>query len=412
MSADPIAAPATISETSFSYSGWRVVFVCFVMATFAWGMGFYGHGVYLAELERLHGWTASMIATASSGYYLLGAVLMAFVSDFIRRFGPRRLVLAGVAFLAASTALVGQLDNLGQLYLVYALMAVGWAGTGIAAVTTIVGLWFAQRRGLAISIALTGASCGGIVITPALVAATEQFGFSATMLGAAVVMIGILLPFAVAWIDWPPEGSAAAAQAGARDGAAGMTRKQALRTFKFWTVAAPFALALVAQVGFLVHQIAFLEPAVGRMQAGFAVAVTTSMAVIGRLVVGAVVDRLDQRMTSAILFTSQAAAIVMMMRATDPVLIYLACAIFGFSVGNIITLPALIIQHEFPPASFGMLIGLSTAVFQFTFAFAPSILGLLHDAAAGYATPLWFCAALEIAAAAAVLVRSGGHRGA
>ena len=65
----PHVAPA-VDETSFKYSGWRVVAVCFIVATFAWGAGFYGQGVYLAELQRLHGWPASLISTASTCYYL------------------------------------------------------------------------------------------------------------------------------------------------------------------------------------------------------------------------------------------------------------------------------------------------------------------------------------------------------
>jgi hypothetical protein len=39
----------------------------------------------------------------------------------------------------------------------------------------------------------------------------------------------------------------------------------------------PFALALVVQIGFIVHQIALLEPKIGRPDARFAVALTTSI---------------------------------------------------------------------------------------------------------------------------------------
>jgi hypothetical protein len=60
----------------------------------------------------------------------------------------------------------------------------------------------------------------------------------------------------------------------------------------------PFALALVAQIGFIVHQIALLEPKIRRPDAGFAVALTTSMAVLGRLCLGMVVDRLNPRVVS------------------------------------------------------------------------------------------------------------------
>ena len=72
----------------------------------------------------------------------------------------------------------------------------------------------------------------------------------------------------------------------------------------------PFALGIGAQVGFLVHQLAFLQPKIGLQTASYAVAVTTVMAVLGRLVVGAVIDRLNQRIVSAVSFVSQAARAV------------------------------------------------------------------------------------------------------
>ena len=46
-------------------------------------------------------------------------------------------------------------------------------------------------------------------------------------------------------------------------------------------------MALTAQVGFLVHQIAILEPMLGRAQAGFSVAALTVAAIIGRFGLGA-----------------------------------------------------------------------------------------------------------------------------
>ena len=55
--AHPIAPPIRVNEASPRYVGWRVVFACYVAAVFCWGFGLYGHGVYLAELNRLHGWS-------------------------------------------------------------------------------------------------------------------------------------------------------------------------------------------------------------------------------------------------------------------------------------------------------------------------------------------------------------------
>ena len=79
--------------------------------------------------------------------------------------------------------------------------------------------------------------------------------------------------------------------------------------------------------------------------------------------------------------------------------------IFGLSVGNLITLPALIIQREFEPAAFAMLVAFSTAIAQFTYSFGPGLLGLLRDYSGGYALPVFAFAALDTVAAVIVLVR-------
>jgi MFS family permease len=398
-----------IGETSPRYAGWRVTFVCFVMAIFCWGLGFYGHGIYLAELRRLNGWPASLISSATTVYYLFSAFLVVFVSDALGRLGLRTVVLLGVACFGVSTAMIGMVQLPWQLFAVYLVMSFGWAAMSVGAITNILGLWFDRRRGLAISLALTGASASGVVIIPALVLLIARCGFEAAMIVAGAVMVVALVPITLAWLREPASDLASSRQRrGGTDragAAARWTRPMALRSLTFWTVSAPFALALLAQVGFLVHQIAFLESAIGRTQAAAAVAVTTGMAILGRLAFGTVIDRLNQRLAAAISLASQAAALFVMTQTTDTASLFIACAVFGLSVGNLITFPALIIQREFEAESFGMLIALSTAVGQFTYAFGPGLVGIVHDMTGGYAAALTLCVVLDLFAAAIVVLR-------
>jgi MFS family permease len=393
------------AETSPHYPGWRVTFACFVIATFCWGFGFYGHGIYLAELGRLNDWPAALISGATTAYYLFSALLVVFVSDAIARLGMRRFVLAGVACFGASIALLAVVTAPWQLVAVYLIMSFGWSAMSVGAITNILGLWFEERRGLAISLALTGASFGGIAIIPALAFVIGKIGFAAAMPIASALMLAILVPMTALWIAEPRSEERSRQSAGDAPAAqADWTRRTALRSFRFWTVSAPFALALLAQVGFLVHQIAFLEPIIGRAQAAGAVALTTGMAILGRLALGAIVDRLNQRATAAVSLAGQAAALLVMAQTTDVAALFAACAVFGLSVGNLVTLPALIIQREFAANSFGMLVALSTAIGQFTYAFGPGLLGLVHDLTGGYAAALALCIALELAGAAIVLL--------
>jgi predicted MFS family arabinose efflux permease len=183
------------------------------------------------------------------------------------------------------------------------------------------------------------------------------------------------------------------------------TRGEALRSWRFWSVALPFALALMAQAGFLVHEIAILEPSLGRAQAGAAVALTTAFAIVGRLTLGMVIDRFDQRIVTAASLTSQVVALAVMVASREPLPLFVAVALFGFSVGNLITFPALIVQREFEPASFGMLTALVSSVWQIGASSGPLLLGAIYDLAGSYTAPIIVCAALDLAAAVVILMR-------
>jgi predicted MFS family arabinose efflux permease len=402
---------SAIDETSIRYDGWRIVAVCFWVATFGWGFGFYGQSVYLAELHRLHGWPTSLISAATTFVYLLGAVMVAFVSEAVRAFGPRNCLLGGVVAMASAAVLIGQITALWQLYAINALLALGWAGTSLGIITNTLGLWFDHRRGMAISLALNGASFGGIAGVPLLVMAIGHFGFSTAMISAAVTMLVVIIPVILIFVGRPPaRGGVAARLADEQAPSASKIRKLALRDVAFLSVSIAFALVLFAQVGFIVHLISFLDPVIGREHAATAVALLTAMAMAGRILFSTVIDRLNQRLASAISFASQAVALAVIINARDEMVLMAACALFGFSVGNLITLPSLIVQREFDPRAFGVLVSLITAINQVTYAFGPGIIGLLRDASGSYTLPFYGCIGLELSAAALILVRGRAGR--
>jgi MFS family permease len=403
---DASPSPPAIDETSIHYDGWRIVAVCFLVATFGWAFGFYGQSVYVAELHRIHGWPTSLISTATTFFYLFGALLVAFVSEAIRAFGPRNCLLVGVFAMASAAALVGQVTAPWQLYAVNALLAFGWAGTSLGMITNTLGLWFDKKRGMAISLALNGASFGGIIGVPLVVAAIGRFEFSGAMIVAAITMVVLLVPVILIFVGHPPQRTHIATMLVAADApSASRIRAQAFRNIAFLTVSIAFALVLFAQVGFIVHLISFLDPVIGRERAAVAVALMTAMAVVGRVLFSTVIDRLNQRLASALSFASQAVALSIVINSQSEMLLFAACALFGFSVGNLITLPALIVQREFDPRSFGVLVSLITAINQITYAFGPGVIGLLRDASGSYSLPFYGCIGLELIAAALIMAR-------
>lgn len=400
----------TIDESSLRYEGWRIVAVCFLLATFGWGLGFYGQSVYVAELQRARGWPTTLISAGTTFFYLFGALLVVFVGEAVRKYGPRLCLIAGTLAMAAAAVAIGAVREPWQLCLANAVLAFGWAGTSLAMITNTISLWFDRKRGMAISLALNGASFGGIVGVPLLVTLIGHIGFASAMYAAAGAMLVLLLPVILLLVGRPPDRHGWHATAKARPQSSSQIRAWALRDVGFLTVTIAFALVLFAQVGFIVHLISFLDPVIGRERAAVAVAVLTAMAVVGRVLFSLVIDRLDQRLASALSFLSQAAALLVVINLHDDYVLIAACAVFGFSVGNLITLPSLIVQQEFDSAAFGVLISLNTAINQVTYAFGPGVVGALRDWSGGYVLPFYLCIALEVMAAALVMVRGNRAR--
>ena len=399
-------AATGVDESSLHYRGWRVVLACFLMAFFMFGFGLYGQGVYLVELQRAHGWPGTLVSSASTFSFLLSAVLVIFTDDLLARMGLRALILCGLTALGASTALLGLMQSPWQLYVAYALMSVGWTGMGSVVIATVLNTWFERRRGLALSLAFNGATCGGIILVPVLLALSASIGFRSAMLAATGVMVVLVLPVVVVFTSWRV-GALPNAAGPASDGAkaAHHSRRSLLANASFWTMVLPIAIALLAQMGFIIHQVTFLEPLVGRASAGLAVTIMAAMAVVGRLTLGLFVDRLDPRIACAASMTSQAAALFVLLQSHSPAVLLMCCAVYGFSIGNMITFPPLIIQREIGSTAFAAAMGLGTSISGIVSAFGPGIVGFVHSASGNYTVAFAMCVVLDLVAAGVVLWR-------
>ena len=167
---------------------------CFCTAVFAWGFGFYGQSVYFADLHQTRGWPASLIASATTVYYLVGAVLLTRVHRAIELLGPRLLLASGAIVLGLGVIGLSRVHAPWQLYVCGIVMAIGWAATTTTAIAMTLAYWFDRRRGLALSLALNGASAGGFTITPLLVSLVHRMGLEQAVLLLVPATLAILLP--------------------------------------------------------------------------------------------------------------------------------------------------------------------------------------------------------------------------
>src|SRR5262245_36117920 len=133
------------------FFGWKVVATAFMVAMFAWGVGFYGPSVFLHALHQQHGWPVSLISAAITLHFLFSAAIVAHLAEAHRRFGMVTLTRAGVVLsvfgmLAWSSAVAPW-----QLFAAALLTGAGWAVTSGAAINAMLTPWFDRRRAAALS---------------------------------------------------------------------------------------------------------------------------------------------------------------------------------------------------------------------------------------------------------------------
>ena len=107
------------------FYGWRVVAVCFVVASFAWGLGLFGSSVYLQAVTAAHGWAVAEVASAITLFFLVSAAAQRLVGRSIDRWGPQPVLALGTLCITGGVALIGQVRAPWQLYPCFVLVGIG-----------------------------------------------------------------------------------------------------------------------------------------------------------------------------------------------------------------------------------------------------------------------------------------------
>ncbi len=400
-----MAATQTLDEfrTPRPVAGWRVLLTTFCMALAAWGLGFYSLSVYLQYLAASGRFAASLLSAATTFHFLVGAAALYAVEYAAARFGRRPVVVVGVLLMAGCASALAYVPNAFWLFVAYAGMAFGWAAISGTAITQIIGRWFDARRGLALNLALTGASAAGFVVVPALVAGIERFGLGpGVALTAGTIALLLLVLIGLNLVEPLPR---AAAPAGSPAGPAVADAGPLRLDRRLALLCALFGIGWLAQVAFLAQQLPLLVPKIGAAAATLAVAATTASSLLGRLVLASFMDRIDHRRATAASFGLQALGMALMLASDAPAWVIAGCCLVGASVGNVITLPAMFAQREFAPQHYGAVITRIWSIGQVMYAFGPLGAGLLLDASGSSNGPLLACMICQLVAAALSLLR-------
>lgn len=191
-------------------SGWIIVTLCFLALAFTFAARS-SVSIVIPIWEIELGWTRALSATGSSIVLAMMALGSPVAGNLIDRLGPRRVFMGGLLALAVGVAGTSQATDVLHYFGLFGIVGgVGWAAVSIPMVTAAVSGYFTQNRGLAVGIAISGATGGQLPVLyllGSLVAATGWRN-SFLLLGIVLAALALLVRLRFRPPPAPPAGAA------------------------------------------------------------------------------------------------------------------------------------------------------------------------------------------------------------
>jgi MFS family permease len=397
------------------FRGWWVVTGVFVMLLVTAGLGFYGLAVYLRALVQEQGFSVGAVSGATAVFFLVSGVTGIPVASYLARRDPRPMIALGAVACGLSLAVLGRVESVWQVYAVYALFGAGFAASSLVPGTTLVTRWFSRRRSVALSVASTGLSAGGVVLTPAVATLIDRYGLEAVTpwLGLALVLgvvpvTALLLRSSPQELGLLPDGDPAPPP-GSPAAFLGTSALEALRTRFFAAVTAAHLLAMMAQVGGIAHLFNLVAQRSDPDLAKAALSLLAVSSLVGRLAGGAFVSRTSMRGFALVLMLAQAASLIGLAVTESTAALLVLTVAFGLTVGNLLMLHPLLLAERFGVRDYGRIYSRSQLVATLGVASGPAAIGGLYDLVDGYGVAFTL-AGLASVVAAGVLAVSGPSR--
>src|SRR6476469_7844370 len=164
------------------------------------GLALYGLPLYYDFMVREFGWSRTMVTSGNAISKLVVGPLFGFGAGWIvDRFGPRRLMLAGILMAGGALAGLASMSAVWAFYFFYFFNALGYVCGGPLPNQVLLSRRFDKARGKAMGIAYLGIGVGGAIVPLLSASLTARFGWrtSLALVGVAIVVIAFPLAYFV-----------------------------------------------------------------------------------------------------------------------------------------------------------------------------------------------------------------------
>ncbi len=367
------------------FYGWVVVGTVFVILTTTAGLGFYNASVILKAATDELGVRQGPASFGPTLFFSISGITGFLLARRLNDISVKWFYLAGGVVGSLALGCLRWVDTLPKYYLFFAVYGVSFALAGLVPGTTLVARWFDRNRATALSIASTGLSLGGILLTPFAARSIAAHGLADASNWMSVVWFIGVVPLAMLFLrDFPadlglePDGAPRPPQPRAVDGA---PFNIAVRSPFFLWMCLAYAMIFLAQVGGIAQLYSLAAERVDTDTAAISVSTLAFTSVVARLAGGVVLRWVSIRAVTMTLTLAQAGALACLANAGSRTTLLASTMFFGLSVGNLLMLQPLLLADAFGVKDYSRIYSLNQLVGTIGVAGGPYLLGLIHDLA-------------------------------
>ena len=353
----------------------------------------YTQGFFVGPVTSEFGWSAPQFFLSYTVLMCSGLLTGPLIGYIAQRVGLRTVGIVGL--IGHSLAYVVLSLNTGSLmlwYLSWALVAILGAGSLPIIWTGVLNNWFTKHRGKAIGITMAGTGLGAFLLPPIVEFLIANHGWRTAYRGIGLGALLISLPIVSALFKEKPDSSTAT------DGEVmankvetwGLTTGDAMRTKQFWILGAVLFLTVIVVAGLLSNfERIMTEQGFERSSIAQIAAVMGLTVIIGRLMVGALVDRFWAPGVAACFFLVATLGLLILVGTQVTMATALLVAVMiGLAAGAELDLLAYLTGKYFGPAHYPAIFGLIIAFFTVGAGIAPPLFGMAAQMFQGYGTML------------------------
>jgi sugar phosphate permease len=347
------------------------------------GFALYGLPRFYPYFVKELGWSRQQVTSGNAYSKIFVALAFGFLAGrLVDRFGPRRLMLAGIVMAGGALVGLSYVKSLAAFYFFYAFNALGYVFGGPLPNQVLLSRWFERGRGKAMGIAYLGIGVGGALVPILAYTLTEAYGWRGALRILGVLMIAVSLPAAY-FVREPGQHVAAG-------GATAVSSTPALAgilsRLPFYLLMLG-SMASIGAVGGTIQNLALylsLDRKLQQVDIDTTLSIILAGSVIGRLTMGWLADRWPKKYVMLLIYTIVAISIPMLVYSPTSATLKICAFIFGIGLGGDYMIIPLMAAELYGVAILGRVMGIVLTADSVSESLVPMLVASMRDRTGSY----------------------------